>query len=676
MKRLASIGSILLVFALNATAQQSASTAIVNVFLGTSSDHGQLSPAASYPFSMLDIGPQTYPATHTGYDHRAKVFLGFTHGRLEGVGCQGSGGNLLIKPFTGKPDNELLKKTETASPGYYAVSFTNGIHCKFTLKNKSGIEAYHFPAGKHGFYIDLAHTLHNRFIAEAHQVGKHTLTGWIESGTTCNMGAYRIYYALQFDQPIRFRDSTAHTFTINTDQPDVIVRIAFSSVSTTYAQADLTQLSFEQVRRASQGAWHYQLSHIRVKGDKKEEQLFYSLLYRCFQAPFDITEPDGTYRGSDGKVYHTQTKAYSGWSVWDNYKTALPLLSILSPNRYQDIITSLVNLYKTGKKNWATKSEPSNTVRTEHTMVVLLDAYRKGYAVDFASIKDSLIKEGKELDLSKPDKALESCYDRWALSQILAVLNDQKAAKEWETKAAEWRTYWDKDFKDLNKKDVDEPEARKMYQGTIWQYRWFVPFGQKGLIEACGGEEQYLQQLNEFFAKDYYNAANEPDIQVPYLYNFTSQPWRSQDIILKYAKDTVIQYYQDENYRGIGAEIQRVYNNKADGLLQTMDEDMGAMSAWYVLAAIGLSPACPGYPVYYLHVPLFKDICVGKLHIKVKSSGRYIQSISLNDNQLDRNWLTQQEIANGGTLTIIASAIPNQNFGIRNQFMTALNKTQ
>src|ERR1700744_5878836 len=117
----------------------------VNVFLGTSGDHGQLSPAASYPFSMLDIGPQTYPNTHTGYEHKAKVFLGFTHGRLEGVGCMGSGGNLLIKPVLFS-DTTLLKKTESGSPGYYAAGFTNGIGWRFTLKAKSRFEEYPFPS--------------------------------------------------------------------------------------------------------------------------------------------------------------------------------------------------------------------------------------------------------------------------------------------------------------------------------------------------------------------------------------------------------------------------------------------------------------------------------------------------------------------------------------------------
>ena len=646
----------------------------VNVFLGTSGDHGQLSPAASYPFSMLDIGPQTYPNTHTGYEHKAKIFLGFTHGRLEGVGCQGSGGNLLIKPYLLSPENELIKKTERGSPGYYAVSFKNGIAGRFTLKGKSGIESYHFPAGKHGFYIDLAHALANGFRAEQHIVTGNGISGWIESGTTCRVGTYRIYYALEFDQPVAFSDSTAHTFNIITRSGDVMVRVAFSSVNTAYAKAAITHQNFEQVKQAATLAWNKELSRIKVTGEPKEKALFESLLYRSLQAPFEINEPNGAFRASNGAGLVTMNKAFSGWSVWDNYKTALPLLSIIQPERYQDIVTSIAGLYQSGKKNWATKTEPSNTVRTEHAIVVLLDAYRKGYHVNFQGLRDSLLKETDHLDFSKPDKALESSYDVWAMAEILDILGEDSLSKVYLNKAARWKTYWNKDFKDLSQPDVDQLSARNMYQGTIWQYHWFVPFDQKGLIEQCGGETAYLNQLNQFFDGDFYNAANEPDIQVPYMYQFTGQPWKSQDIIRKYAKDTVIQYYYDDNYRGINPTIDRVYNNRPEGMVNSMDEDMGAMSAWYVLAACGLSPACVGWPVYYLHVPLFKNVGIHNLHIRVNGNGRYIRSVIFNGNPLDRNWLTQNEIVAGGSLVVYASAHPTD-FGTHNRWISSLDQT-
>ncbi len=658
-------------------------SSLVNVFLGTFGDHGQLSPGASSPFGMLDIAPQTYPNTHTGYEHKAKLFLGFTHNRLEGVGCQGSGGNLLIKPFTGDDPAtcELVKSMESARPGYYSAGFKSGIKAEFAVTGNAAVEHFRFPAGQHGFYIDLSHALTNQFIAEYHQVKGSEISGWIESGTTCRVGAYRVYYYLSFDQPVHWKDSTAHTLTatMSGQNRNSTVRVAFSSVSAAYAEASVNQKSFEQVKSGSSAAWNRELRRIQVTGDPQESKLFYSLLYRTMQAPYDITEQDGVYRANDGSLQHTNRKAYNGWAIWDNYRTALPLLSLIQPDKYRDIVTSIASLYRFGKQDWATRTEPSNSVRTEHAVVVLLDAYRKGYPVDFKTIRDSLVKEADKLDFSHPDKALESSYDTWALSQILYILKEDSLAKKYQAKAGEWARYWNHDFKDLAKKDVDVLSARKMYQGTIWQYRWFVPFDMTGLIRECGGEKTFSSQLDEFFSKDYYNAANEPDIQAPYLYNVTAKPWKSQAIIRHYAKDTVVQYYYDDNYRGIDPTIDRVFKNRPDAYIRSMDDDMGAMSAWYVLAACGISPACPGWPAYYLHVPLFKSVRFNIAHpftITVMHIGRYIRSATLNGKVLNRNWLTQQEIDAGGTLIIEAGSKPNKTWGTKNQFITAIDKSQ
>ncbi|WP_448698153.1 glycoside hydrolase domain-containing protein [Mucilaginibacter sp. AW1-3] len=637
LQRLFFLGSLLA--CANVQAQQAHYNDKVNVFLGTAGDHGQLSPGACAPFGLLDVSPETYPATHTGYDHRAKSFLGFSHNRLEGVGCKGSGGNLLIKPLL--KNTTLIKQSEQARPGYYAVGFQNGIGVSISVKGNIATEHY---TGQQQLFLDLSHALANGFVAEQHSWNSGILSGWIESGTTCRFGTYKTYYTVRFSSPVKISDSTAHMLTLDCAK-SITLTVHFSAKS---------EDNFE-----NEAKWEQELSRIKVSGDPEEEKLFYSLLYRTLQAPYQIAD-----------------HAYSGWSIWDNYRNELPLLSIIEPERYQDMINSIVKLYQTGKKDWATQREPSNTVRTEHAIVVLLDAYRKGYPVDFSHIKDSLIAENKRLDDKTPDKALESSYDSWAMSQVLAILKEDSLSRVYLNKAANWKSSWNKDFKNLSKPDVDHLEARGMYQGTIWQYRWFVPFDVEGLIAACGGESAYLKQLDTFFAQDYYCASNEPDLQAPYMYQFTSRPWQSQQMIRHYAKDTVIQYYQDNNYRGIGAQIGRVYNNRPDGLLQTMDEDMGEMSAWYVMAAIGLSPACVGWPVYNLHVPLFRTVSFGKFQVIVKGKGRYIRSVSFDRRPFKRNWLSHQEIMRGGTLVITASTVPNKNFGIQNQWMTSLNPSK
>jgi putative alpha-1,2-mannosidase len=655
---------------------------LVNVFLGSSGDHGQLSPAASYPFSMLSIGPQTYPNTHTGYEYAAKEFLGFTHNRFEGVGCKGSGGNILIRPFLGNDQQSaLIRQNQSALPGYYKVSFANKITAELAVANKSGMHRYQFPAGEKGFFIDLSHTLNNDFVAEQHVMEANGISGWIDSKTTCNFGKYRLYYYLEFNKAVNFEE-TANRHQLIARLPgsekDAEIRIALSSVSVKYAKGNLFLGSFEALKKLSYNGWNDVLNKISVKGDPEREKLFYSLLYRTVQSPYVISENDGSYRATNGMEQKSADTVYNGWAIWDNYRTQLPLLSVAWPKKYEAISSSISNLYRSGKKDYATKTEPSNTVRTEHAIVVLLDAYRKGYKVDFENIVDSLIHEVDNLDFSKPDKALESSYDTWALSEILGILKKKDLSDHYKQKALEYKNYWNKDFKDLSKPDVDKMQARGLYQGTIWQYRWFVPFDVKGLIGLTGGNSSYTGELDKFFKNDYYNHANEPDLQVPLMYNASAQPWKSQALMHKYAVDTVVQYYFNDNSRGVDPFVDVIYKNQPQAYIRTMDDDAGAMSSWFVFTASGFSPACVGWPIYYLNVPLFKSVefnWPGKksFHIRVVNYGehnRYIQKITLNGKELNRNYITQQEIMAGGDMIITASDQPNTTWSIKDQWVS------
>jgi len=657
----------------------------VNVFLGSSGDHGQMTPAAAYPFSMLSIGPQTYPKLHAGYEHKAKLFLGFTHNRFEGVGCQGSGGNILIKPYLGANPaaSALIKTSESASPGNYQVAFSNRIKAAFTVVEKQGLEHYDFPAGEKGFYFDLKHTLANQFVSEAHQLNGQSISGFVEARTTCNVGTYKIYYYITIDQPVKWADSANHklTATLNASASSAEVRVSFSSVDVAHAKSAADNRGFDQMKAAGTQGWDEVLGRIRVKGDAEREKLFYSLLYRTMQSPYVISEKDGAYRATDGSLQQSKETMYNGWAIWDNYRTQLPLLALAVPEKYKGITAAIANLYAYGKKDYATQHEPSNTVRTEHAIVVLLDAYRKGFTVDFAGICDSLLKDVDRLDYSHPDKALESSYDAWAMAQILKVLKKDELSAKYLKKAAEYKIYWKKDFEDLTKRDVDQVSARGLYQGTILQYRWFAPFDLKGLIELMGGDAAYNKQLDHFFDNDQYNHANEPDIQAPYMYNASTEPYKSQVLVHHLAVDTVVQYYFNDNSRGIDPFIDRIYKNQPDAYIRTMDDDAGANSAWFVFAACGFSPACVGSPVYYLNVPLFPEVAFqwpkGK-SFKIRTENYsdqhpYISKVSLNGKVLDRTWITHEEIMKGGELVITAADQPAR-VGVENRWISDLNQ--
>lgn len=672
-------------FATNLLAQEKPfkPTDLVNVFLGSSGDHGQLSPAASSPFGMMSIGPQTYPHLHAGYEHYAKKFLGFTHNRFEGVGCTGSGGLILVKPYLGdESSSELIKKTEEAKPGYYHVGFENGIDVKLTAANKSGLHKYTFPKGKKGLTIDFSHAFSGAFVAEEHTSNTKGIEGWIEAKTTCGVGKYKVYYQIYLDKKINVTAIDKHNVNVTFDDNEtaVTLRIGFSAKDREQATLNINNLDFESVKSFAEQQWNEKLNAIKVEGDLESKKLFYSLFYRTMQSPYLITESNKVDVKRNITENSDQQNLYNGWAIWDNYRTQLPLLSIVQPKIYQDITNSLSNLYVNGKKDYATQNEPSNTVRTEHAIVVLLDAYRKGYKVDFEKIADSLIADNDRLDFSKPDKALESSYDVWALAQVFKHLNKPELYKKYIAKAEEYKNYWNKDFKDIDKKDIDRMQARGLYQGTIFQYRWFVPFDVKGLISLCGGEENYLAQLNRFYLGDYYNHANEPDLQVPLMFNMTKTPWKSQKWMHQLAADTVVQYYFNDNSRGIAPFVDKIYKNEPKAYIRTMDDDAGAMSAWYVFTASGFSPALVGAPVYYLNVPLFKSIDYKVADAKVfkivtENFGKgnvYINSVKLNGKTIDRNWITQQEINNGGILVITASKIPNEKFGVANQWVSSI----
>ena len=652
----------------------------VNVFLGTSGDHGQLSPAADSPFNMMSIGPQTTPHIHTGYEYYAKEFLGFTHTRIEGVGCRGSGGNILIKPvLNGDTLTSLIKNKQDAHPGYYRVNFKNGIQAEMTEKQDFGMHRYEFPGRENGLFVDLSYAFLDRFMAEEHKVDEYSISGWIDTKTICNRGVYRIYYTLQFDNMDEIKPVGPHKFLVRSSNGKPMeVRVGFSSVSTAYSKKRIEDGSFSGLKKETAATWDRLLGRIRVNGEKDREELFYSLLYRALQSPYVISEDDGTYAAIDGSKQKSGFKVYNGWAIWDNYREQLPMLSLAYPEKFGDISKSIANLYNFGKKDWTTDHEPSPSVRTEHAIIVLLDAYNKGYPINFQKINDSLIKETENLDFSSPDKALESSYDNWAMANILKITGDTARSEKFKEKALGYKTYWNKEFKDLSKDDVDKMQARGLYQGTIWQYRWFVPFDVSGLKKLVGGEAEFSSQMDRFFDENNYNHANQPDLQVPGMYNATAQPWKSQKIYRNIMLDTVVQNYFNNNSKGIDPYIGKIYNNRPKAYLRTMDDDAGTMSSWFVMRSMGLSPANVGSPVYYLTTPIFKAVRIkwdnGKtFEINVKNYNKdhfYIKSVQFNGKTLNRNWLTQKEITQGGELIIETTAEPNKNWGLQDQWIS------
>ena len=368
-------------------AVQSCKVRHVDPFICTADDHGQTDVAAAIPFGMVKPCPDTYPTGHSGYDYSAKEILGFSHTRFSGVGCRGTGGNIRVLPFVG---GESLpsrlrydKSSERAEPGFYGVSLEGGIDCMLTATGRVAFHKYRFPkSGNSGLSVDLASSFAGH-VSEQHQIdGKGVLSGKVESVNICNKGKYSFYYAFFMDkEEVEIsQEESKVIFSFATEEGEELsAYCALSVVSAERAVLSLQEamkLPFEEVKEAASRKWNDLLSVVEVQsGDERLKKLFYTHLYHACQSPFLISEEDGTYRGSNGMLYQdTMTAYYHGWSIWDTFRSKLPLLSLLYPERYRDMMASLGELYKQGKPDWATETEPFITVRTEYGIVVLLDA--------------------------------------------------------------------------------------------------------------------------------------------------------------------------------------------------------------------------------------------------------------------------------------------------------------
>lgn len=659
----------------------------VDPFMCTSGEHGHTDPAAAVPFGMVKPAPDSDPLGYSGYDFSASRVLGFSNTRFSGVGCQGVGGNLRILPFVLNKDSQKIpnslkldKSSEIASAGYYSVILENKVHVELTATRQVAFHKYIFPKLKHaGLVIDLS----SGFVGnnyEKHSIDKNgIISGEISSPEICDKGDYTLYFALKVDKEGAKISSIGSKIEIEfstLNSQEAIVRCALSVVSVQNAQANLkaqNNVSFAYVKKDAANKWGEILSVVDIKTpDAVLKRKFYTSLYHATQTPFIIQDQGGEYRGSDGKRYTTKQKNYFfGWSVWDTFRTKLPLLSLLYPQYYTDMMSSLGELYKQGKVNWSTPTEPFLTVRTEHSVIVLLDALRKNllnYSLE--DIYPQMQAEMKNLSIETPDKILESSYDLWAMAEVAKNLRHVDDAKMYLSKAYEYKNVWNRKFKVMGK-DADILGGSGLYQGTLWQYRWFVPFDIKGIQKMMGGKQVFEKQLDYFFANHLFNVGNEPDIQVPFLYVYTDAPWKTQRLVHQILTEPTINRYGSRKFKK--PVVREAFLDSPKGYITDMDDDAGAMASWYVFASMGIFPVFPGKPVFALCSPLYEKITIhvgaGKTFViqaeGVSDKNIYIQSAMLNGKKLERAWIKYAEIILGGKLIFKMGAVPNKGWGLK-----------
>lgn len=640
-------------------------TKYVNLFIGTSGDNGQVAPGAAAPFGMVCVCPDNDPRSHAGYDYAVTKVSGISVNRLSGVGCSGGGGNLRIRPVAPSQELHIKKSREKATPGYYSTAFANGIKTELTATNAMAVERYKFPRSlSAALWIDFASTFEDVATCHYKRISETCIEGYVQAKNVCGHGRYKLYFSLNTSHPFQLEEQkeTTACLTFGKKVRSVEVRIGLSALSSELASwecARWEKMDFEDVKSRTADQWEKQLSAIDVKGGKKDDRvIFYTSLYRTYLSPADVSSPDGAYLGTDGKVYISEDfRYYSNWSLWDTFRTKFPLLVLTEPAKMRDMATSLIHLYATGKKDWSTGFESTPTVRTEHAVILLLDAYRKGITnLDFRKGYAGMKQEMERLPMRSPDQKMESAYDLWAMAKIAEIIGEKADSEQYRQRSVSlFEETWKKEFMNVTPA-FEVMKNNGLYQGTRWQYRWAAPQYIDKMIEWVGQDSLRLQ-LTYFFDHHLYNQGNEPDIHVPYLFNRLGAPEKTQQIVRSLMTEPMIHKYGG-NSEFKTPYLGKAFKNAPEGYSPEMDEDDGTMSAWYVFGAMGFYPLLVGDEYYDLTSPLFDRVLLRLTNgnvLTIQTEGRKkkdapIKSIHFNGKKIADYRISHNELIKGGEL--------------------------
>lgn len=447
--------------------------------------------------------------------------------------------------------------------------------------------------------------------------------------------------------------------------------------------------AFEQVREEAKQLWDRELDRMQVKGGTEEQKtIFYTALYHTMIDPRTFADLDGRYRGGDQEIHSnttfTKRTIFSGWDV---FRSQFPLQTIINPRLVSDQLNSLITLAEESGRayfeRWELLNAYSGCMIGNPALSVLADAYVKGirdydvekayaYAKNTSKLfgNDKLGYSGPPLSISN---TLEYAYTDWCIAQVAKGLGKIEEAKVFEQKGQAYRNIFDTEkgwFRPRLEDGSWEPwpaEGRvKEWYGTMesnaYQQGWFVPQDIPGMIVLMGGREKVLADLTDFFNKtpknllwnDYYNHANEPVHLVPFLFNHLGAPWMTQ----KWTRHI----------------CEKAYKNGVEGIVG--NEDVGQMSAWYVLSASGIHPSTPGSTRYEITSPVFDEITfpldrayyTGKdFVIKAHNNSEkniYIQKALLNGIPYDQCYLDFKDIVSGGKLELFMGEQPNKEWGL------------
>ena len=713
----------LLLFLPSCILAQEGLTRHVDPFIGTGGN-GHTFPGATMPFGMLQLSPDTRLTGWegcSGYHYSDHLIYGFSHTHLSGTGISDYG-DILLMPTVGKVSlsnrdyaSAFSHQNEKARPGYYSVKLANDVLVELTATLRAGLHRYTYPATDQAHIIlDLTHR--DRVLDSGLRIsGGTTFVGWRRSQSWARDQI--VYFAGEFSQPFtawgiakddQVREGLSEaqgtnikaffTFDARGGAP-ILVKVAISAVSIEGAlrnlNAEISDWNFEHVQAQADRAWNKELSKIKVTGGSDAQlKTFYTAMYHAMLAPNLFMDVDGQYLGRDFKIHTAQGfDNYTVFSLWDTFRAAHPLYTIIDQKRSLDFIRTFLTQYQQGGRLpvWELAANETDKMIGYHAVSVIADAAAKGIrgfdlALAFEAMKHSAELNqtglraylnhgyiGMEEERESVSKTLEYAYDDWCIAEMARLLGRKDDYRRYLRRAQLYENVFDPASGFMRPRvnggwlsPFDPREVNfALTEANSWQYSFFVPQDIDGLISLMGGKDEFVKKLDELFTTEskltgreqaditgligQYAHGNEPSHQVAYLYDYVNQPWKTQ-------------------YR-VRQIMDNFYTPRSDGLIG--NEDCGQMSAWYILSAAGFYPVTPGSPIYAIGSPLFPEVRFqlenGKQFV-IKASGVsttniYIQSATLNRLPYRKSFLTHRDLMAGGELVFKMGARPNLQWG-------------
>lgn len=664
---------------------------------------------ANVPFGLVQLGP-TEPTRGwdwcSGYYYDDDELIGFGHMHLSGtgIGCLGDVAFLPVKDFK-QASTRFKHEAEKVHPGYYSVQLTDpNVLVELTATERCGFHRYTFKNGaKAQLALDLSQCIGWDKLNDCllTQESATRLTGFRRSNGWA--ADRRIYFSIDFSQPVtvhRLDSMERVVVSVADNTKPLLVKVALSPVSIDKAklnmQAELAGWDFDAAVKQADEAWNRELARIEIQtNDRTKKRIFYTAMYHLMTSCSKFNDVDREYRGADGKVHKADFTNYTTLSLWDTYRAAHPLMTVAFPEMQRDFAQTFLNIYKQQGRLpvWHLMGSETDCMVGNPGAIVLADLTMKGFVEDkelaLEALKATQMKDIRSLGLLKkhgyipwnldPEnetvaKALEYCAADDGVAKVAKLLGKKDDYEYFFNRSRSYKKYYDPETRFLRAVDTDgkfrlpfnpffaEHRTNDYTEGNAWQYTFLVPHDVKGLIKLFGSDKAFMSKLDSlFFVEGWagdnaspdmsgmtgqYAHGNEPSHHVIYMYNYAGRPDKAAPMLRKM--------------------LNEMYLDQPDGL--SGNEDVGQMSAWYILSSVGLYQVDPVGGRFVIGSPLFDKATVnvggGKTFTVVAKNNSdkniYVQSARLNGKTLKNSYVDFNDIRHGGTLELVMGPKPSK----------------